>query len=666
MQARPTIAAVRFLYCDYEVLPFLIKPTDEGENIMKYEKLAKDIIQNVGGKDNVNSLTHCITRLRFKLKDESKANTEVLKNMDGIVTVIKSGGQYQVVIGNHVPEVYADVAAIGGFQAAAETTETNEKKSVLNRFIDTITGVFTPTLGVLAATGMIKGFNALFLALGWLTSTSGTYQILNAIGDCLFYFFPIFLGYTSAKKFNANIFIGMAIGATLVYPSFSSLTASGKPLYTLFSGTLIESPVYLTFLGIPVILMSYASSVIPIIVSTYVGSKIEAGFKKIIPSVVRTFLVPFFTLLVIVPLSLIVIGPISTWAGQLLGAVTVFLYNLSPIVAGFLLGGFWQVFVIFGLHWGLVPVAINNLTVLKYDPVLATVMGASFAQTGVVLAILLKTKNVKLKSLSVPAFISGIFGVTEPAIYGITLPRKKPFILSCIGAAIGGAIIGAMGSKGYMIGGLGIFAIPSYIGPNGMDMGFYGMIIGMAASFVLGFLLMLFSGFKDDEVKTENKEGGTKTEALVKQETVVSPLKGNVIALCDVTDEAFSTGAMGKGIAVEPAEGKVYSPVDGVLTNVFPSGHAIGITSDNGVEVLIHVGKDTVKLKGKYFNPVKKQGEHVKKGDLLLEFDMDAIREAGFVLTTPVIVTNSGSYLDVIETEKKSIGFKEDLLTVVI
>ncbi|WP_438490897.1 beta-glucoside-specific PTS transporter subunit IIABC [Paenibacillus sp. IHBB 3054] len=631
---------------------------------MKYEKLAKDIIQNIGGKENVNSLTHCITRLRFKLKDASKANTDVLKNMDGVVTVVQSGGQYQIVIGNHVPEVYAEVAAAGGFQTASEETS-DEKVGLLNRFIDIISGVFTPTLGVLSATGMIKGFTALFLSLGLLTSTSGTYQILNAIGDCLFYFFPIFLGYTSAKKFNANIFIGMGIGATLVYPTFSSITAAGQPLYTLFSGTVIESPVYLTFLGIPVILMSYSSSVIPIIISTYVSSKIESFFKKMIPSVVRTFLVPFFTLLVIVPLALIFIGPIATWAGQLLGAGTLSIYNLSPVIAGTLLGAFWQVFVIFGLHWGFVPIAINNMVVLKYDPILAGVFGASFAQTGVVLAILLKTRNIKLKSLSVPAFISGIFGVTEPAIYGITLPRKKPFILSCIAAAVGGGIIGIMGTKGYIMGGLGIFGIPSYISPGGIDSGFYGAIIGIIVSFVLGFLLMFFGGFKDDEVKAENKEGG-RTDVLVKQETVISPLKGNVIALTEVKDEAFSTGALGKGVAIEPAEGKVYSPVDGVLTNVFPSGHAIGITSVNGVEILIHVGKDTVKLKGKYFTPKVKQGEHVKKGDLLLEFDMNAIKEAGFILTTPVIVANSGNYLDVIETEKKIISINEDLLTVVI
>ncbi|KAF6563707.1 PTS glucose transporter subunit IIA [Paenibacillus sp. EKM202P] len=638
---------------------------------MKYETLAQDIIRNVGGKENVNSLTHCITRLRFKLKDENKANTEVLKNMDGVVTVVKSGGQYQVVIGNHVPEVYADVATIGGFQAGDSEEASGEKVSLFNRFIDTISGVFTPTLGVLSATGMIKGFTALFVALGWLTATSGTYQILNALGDCLFYFFPIFLGYTSAKKFNANIFIGMAIGASLVYPTFSTITASGKPLYTLFSGTIFESPVYITFLGIPVILMSYASTVLPIIISTYVGSKIENFFKKVIPSVVRTFLVPFFTLLVIVPLALIVIGPLSTWAGQLLGAATLFVYNLSPIIEGTIMGAFWQVFVIFGLHWGLVPIAMNNLAVLKFDPILAATLGASFAQTGVVLAILFKTKNVKLRSLSIPAVISGIFGVTEPAIYGITLPRKKPFILSCIASAVGGGIIGMMGTKGYIIGGLGIFAIPSYISPSGIDSGFYGAVIGILVSFVLGFLLMFFGGFRDDEVKETKKEASTTGaakggEVLVRQETVISPLMGDVKPLSEVTDEAFSTGALGKGIAIEPSEGKVVSPVDGVLTSLFSSGHAIGITSDQGVEILIHVGKDTVKLKGKHFYPKVKQGEAVKKGQLLMEFDMEAIKEAGYVLTTPVIVANTASYLDVIETEKKTIGYKEDLLTVMV
>ncbi|GGN91745.1 beta-glucoside-specific PTS transporter subunit IIABC [Saccharibacillus kuerlensis] len=633
----------------------------------KYEQLAKDIIQNVGGRDNVNSLEHCVTRLRFRLKDENKANTDVLKNMDGVVTVVKSGGQYQVVIGNHVSDVYAEVNAAGGFTSESNSSDSGsgEKVSLFSRFVDMISGVFAPTLGVLAATGMIKGFNALFLTLGWLTEASGTYQILNAIGDCLFYFFPIFLGFTASKKFGGNHFIGMAIGASLVYPSIAGITSSGAaPLYTLFGGTLFESPVYITFLGIPVILMTYSSSVIPIIIAAYVGSKIEAFFKRTIPSVVRTFLVPFCTLLVIVPLTFIFIGPIATWAGTLIGNGTLAVYNFSPIAAGIIMGAFWQVFVIFGLHWGFVPIAINNLTILGKDPVLAGMFGASFAQTGVVLAILLKTRNKKLKSLSVPAFISGIFGVTEPAIYGITLPRKKPFIISCIAGAVGGAIIGAMGTQGYRIGGLGIFGIPSYIGPNGIDNGFLGAIIGISVSFVLGLIITLFM-FKDDVVTSDNTPV-KKDDSVIKQETVGSPMKGNVIALSTIKDEAFSTGAMGKGVAIEPIEGKVYSPVNGVLTSLFSSGHAIGITSDTGVEILIHVGQDTVKLKGKYFTPKVKQGDTIQKGDLLMEFDMDAIRKEGYILTTPIIISNTGNYLDVIETEKKDIGYNDGLLTVVI
>ncbi|MVX66384.1 PTS beta-glucoside transporter subunit IIABC [Clostridium chromiireducens] len=633
---------------------------------MKYEQLAKDIITNVGGKENVNSLTHCITRLRFKLKDESKANTDILKNMDGVVTVVKSGGQYQVVIGNHVPDVYADVVAVGGFATASEDNS-NEKMSPFNKFIDTVSGVFTPILGVLAATGMIKGFNALFIALHILNTTDGTYQILNATGDCLFNFFPIFLGYTAANKFKANKFIGMAIGAALVYPSLAGLTVPpAQPLYTLFAGTLIESPVYITFLGIPVILMSYTSSVIPIILATYVGAKIENGFKKVIPDVVKAFLVPFCTLLVIVPLTFIVIGPIATWAGKLLGALTLSIYSLSPVVAGLFMGAFWQVFVIFGLHWGFIPIAINNLTVLHQDPILGLIFAASFAQTGVVGAILLKTKNTKLKSLCIPAFISGIFGVTEPAIYGITLPRKKPFILSCIGGSLGGAILGIMGSNIYMVGGLGIFGIPGYIGPNGMDSGFYGSIVAMIAGFLIGFILMFFTKLEDDADSSKSMNDSNTVNPLVKQEILVSPVKGEVKSLSEVKDEAFSKGALGKGIAISPTEGKIVAPVDGVLTTFFPTGHALGITSTNGAEILIHVGMDTVQLEGKHFYPKAKQGESVKKGQVLLEFDVKAIEKEGYSLITPVVITNSDNYLDVIETDKKVVDYNEDLLRVMI
>ncbi len=641
---------------------------------MKYEKLAKDIIKNIGGKENVNSVTHCVTRLRFKLKDESKANTDALKNMDGVVTVIKSGGQYQVVIGNHVSDVYKDVVEVGGFnnESSSDDNEIKEKISLFNSFIDVISGVFAPTLGILAATGMIKGFTALFLILGWLSKDSGTYIILNAIGDCLFYFFPVFLGFTSAKKFKLNQFVGMAIGAVLVYPSIVGLaTSTGAPLFTLFKGSMIESIVRIKFLGIPVIIMNYTSTVIPIIFSTYIASKIEKILKKIIPDVVKTFLLPFFTLLIAVPITFIIIGPVATWAGQILGVLTLGIYNFNPIIAGLFIGGFWQIFVIFGLHWGIVPIGINNIAVMGYDTILAMTFAASFAQIGAVLAVYIKTKDKKLKSLCIPSFISGIFGVTEPAIYGVTLPSKKPFILSCIASSIGGGILGFMGTKLYMLGGLGIFGIPSYINKQvGIDNGFIGAIIAIIVALVFGFLLVLLVGFKDDNFggedknKQANKE--VKQKSLTNQEVIISPLKGEVTELSKVEDEAFSKGLLGKGIAIKPVEGKVVAPASGVVTTFFPTGHALGITTDNGTEILIHVGMDTVQLEGKYFTPRVKQGYKIKAGDVLLEFDINKIKESGFSTITPVIITNSDKYLDIIETNKKDINYKEDLLTVVI
>lgn len=615
---------------------------------MKYEKLAKDIIENVGGKDNVNSLTHCITRLRFKLKDESKANTEVLKNMEGVVTVVKSGGQYQVVIGNHVPDVYADVVAIGGFGAASEE-ESKEKLSPFNAFIDIISGVFQPVLGVLCATGMIKGLNAILLATKLLEDTSSTYMVLNAIGDCLFYFFPIFLGFTAAKKFKLNQFIGMAIGASLVYPTIAGV--SGQTL---------------DFFGIPLVMPAsgYASTVIPIILAAYAGAKVEKIFKKIIPDVVKTFLVPFFTLLVVVPLTFMAIGPVATFASDILGKVTMSIYNFNPVVAGLFIGGFWQVFVMFGLHWGLIPISINNLSLLGSDPVVATALVVSFAQTGVVMAIMAKTKDKKLKSLCIPAAISGFFGVTEPAIYGITLPKKKPFILSCIIGAITGGITGLFGSAIYSMGGMGIFVIPTYINPTGVDKGFYGAVLASIVGLVLGFIAM-FVTYKDD-TKEEITQDTTKASELISKEVIVSPIKGDVLPLSEVKDEVFSAGLLGKGVAIEPKEGKVVSPVDGTLTTLFPTHHALGITSDNGAEILIHVGMDTVQLEGKCFTPKAKQGDKIKAGQVLLEFDIDGIKEAGYPVTTPVIISNSDNYLDIIGTEKKEINREEELLTVMI
>lgn len=655
---------------------------------MAYEELSKTIIDNIGGKENVNSLTHCITRLRFKLKDESKANTERLKNTEGIVTVMKSGGQYQVVIGNHVADVYDQVIQNGDLGNVSEdssgsTEDAGGKGNVFNQFIDLISGIFQPTLGVLAATGMIKGFNELFLALGWVEEAGGTYILLDAIGDVLFYFFPIFLAYTASKKMKVAPFIAMAIGASLLYPSISGLAGAENALYTVFEGGIFESPVAFEFLGIPVMMpeAGYGTTVVPVILAIWFASKVEPLMKKIIPDVVKMFLVPFTTLLIVVPVTFIVIGPLATWTSNAVGDGSLAVYSFSPILAGLLLGSLWQVIVIFGLHWGLIPIAINNVVSLGADPILASVFIASFAQTGAIIGVFAKTKEQKVKTLAIPAIISGFFGVTEPAIYGISLPLKKPFIISCVIGGLGGALLGFFDVQQYIIGGLGVFGYTTFMNPEAGGVGampwmivlsLVAVVVGAVVTYLVGFGKL----FEDSEVATEQgvetkaqPEGAVvevNGESYIEKEVVSSPVEGSVVPLDQVKDEAFASGAMGKGIAIEPTDGKVIAPFNGEVTALFPTKHAIGLTSDDGVEILIHVGMDTVQLEGDGFTTHFEKGDKVKAGEILIEFDIEAIKEAGFPLQTPVIVTNSSDYLDVLTTDETEVKSNDYLLTVVI
>lgn len=482
----------------------------------KYDGLARIIIQNVGGKSNIISVAHCITRLRFKLKDESKANKDVLESTDGVIKVMQSGGQYQVVIGNQVNDVYDAVLEVGHFAGAGEVDEEGnaveggdeggKSKSPVSMLIDVISGVIQPTLGVLAATGIIKGLLALFDFLGWIPSTSGTYQVWYAVADGFFYFLPILLGYTAAKKFKMNEFIGMAIGIALCYPNMVNIT-SGEVLGSVFTGTPFEMSYYTTFFGIPVIMPSsgYTSSVVPIIIAVVIAAQLEKWLKKVIPDVIKLFIVPFVTLVIMVPLTYLVIGPIATMLCNLLTVIFSTIYGLpvvGGIIAGLLIGAFWQVLVIFGLHWGLVPLGLINYATLGYDFILSPYFCVSFAQTFVVLAIIFKTRDEKLKKIAIPAFISGIFGVTEPAIYGVTLPKKKPFVYSCIGGAVGGAFIGMMGARSYSMGGLGLFGLPSYIdvtGTTGIQSLIY-VVIGTIIATVIAFALT-WGLYRDEPTK---------------------------------------------------------------------------------------------------------------------------------------------------------------------
>lgn len=613
----------------------------------KYDGLARIIVQNVGGSSNVISLTHCVTRLRFKLRDENKANTELLEHTDGIVKVMKSGGQYQVVIGNHVPDVYEAVCSVGKFQGASDEEEKSDM-SIGAAIMDALSGIFQPILGVLSAVGILKGVLALLVFFELMDDTGSTYGLLYSIADGFFYFLPIILAYTASEKFKGNKFIGMAIGASLCYPSMVGL-ATGDAIGTLFTGTIFESSYFSTFLGIPVILPAsgYPSSVVPIIAAVFFSVKIERLWKKILPDALKTFFVPLLTLVIIVPLTYLAIGPIVTVLSSLISAGYTTLYKTSGILAGLVLGAFWQVLVIFGLHWALIPIAFMELGLNGSSTIITPSFAASFAQSAVVLAIILKTKDKKLKDIAIPAFISGIFGVTEAAIYGITLPKKKPFIISCIGAAVGGAIIGGANVTSYILGGLGVFGLPNHINPETNDIsGMIWVIIATLVSIAISFVLAMIT-YKDDVPQTANNAPlptGNNIQAAnisTASEKIVSPMKGEVIDLRDVPDEAFASGSLGKGVAILPKAGKVYSPCNGTVSMIFNTKHAIGIETENGAELLIHVGMNTVNLDGKYFTVKASEGSTVKVGQLLLEFDIKAIEREGYSLVTPVIVTNT-------------------------
>ncbi len=459
-----------------------------------YDQLAKTIVDNVGGEENIIGLTHCITRLRFKLKDESLANTEFLKNLEGVVTVIQSGGQYQVVIGNHVPDVYATVlrvSNISGINSESSSKEQKVSQNIGAKLIDIISGVFSPTLGALSATGMIKGLLALLVYFFPSVEKDGFYTILYNSADAFFVFLPVFLGYTAAEKFGCNKFIGMALGAAMIHLSFGANITAGGVMGTYFQGTMFEMSYYTKFIGLPVMwpMGGYGSTVLPVIFAVFVAAKLEHFFKQIVPDVVKTFVVPMAVILVAAPVTFLVVGPITALLSSIISEAFTSAYDFSPLVAGILIGGFWQILVIFGLHWALVPVAILQFSTLGYSNILTASFAASFAQTAVVLAIIIKTRDEKLRSIGIPAFISGIFGVTEPAIYGVTLPKKKPFIISCIAAAVGGAILGAGKVTGYIIGGLGVFGFPSYINPATNDIsGMIWALVACAVAIVLAFV----------------------------------------------------------------------------------------------------------------------------------------------------------------------------------
>ena len=618
---------------------------------MSYEVLAKEIIEKVGGASNVSAVAHCMTRLRFNLKDESKVNLETVKAIDGVVGAVNKGGQFQVIIGTHVSKVFDAIQAVGNFDQSS-SDEPEEKKSVASQILDAIAGTFSPIIPAIAGSGMIKALLAVLTTFNWLSTDSQTYYILNFVSDATFYFLPFLLAFSASKKFKCSPYVAAALAGILLHPNLGALAELGNPVQ---------------YFGLPVTLATYSSSVIPIILIVWVQSYVEKYAKKYSPNSVEIFLAPMITMLVMSILALVVLGPIGAIAGDYLAQGFTFLDEKASWLVPTIIGALCPLLVMTGMHYSLVPICLAQLATLGYDSFLSPGMMVSNIAQGVAAAVVaFKAKDQNMKSIAASSAITGVMGITEPALYGVNLPLKTPLYSAMIGGGCAGLYAGITGIRAFASSSPGLAALPVFIGGEGMS-NFINAIISLAIAIVVTAVaaLVLVKIEVPESKENEIKEAKKDNIQLNKKVIIQSPMIGTVLPLSQVSDEAFASEAMGKGIAIIPEEGKVFSPVDGTIAMVFGTKHAIGLVSESGVEVLIHVGIDTVKLNGQHFNAYVESGQVVKKGDLLLEFDMDAIKEAGFSLETPVIITNTQQYLDIIETEESLIQVNKELLTII-
>ena len=608
---------------------------------MKNKQLAESIIEHVGGKDNIISLVHCATRLRFVLKDESKADPEIVKKQVGVITVVQSGGQFQVVIGNNVADVFNAIMELTNLNEKPTTDEvTGAKKGIVSKLIDLVSSIFIPALVVLVAGGIFKGVVAILQVMEVVKAGDPTYNFLNAIADAPFYYLPIILGFSAVKKFGGNPYVGMALGGALVHPSVVGMLGNAFELQT-------------EFFSIPIKLIPYPSSVFPIILAAWFYSLLERNFNKIMHDSFKKFIAPLFGLIITVPLTFAVIGPVVSFLSDSVASGIIFVYELNSVIASMILAALWQVMVVFGIHWGLVPFAMNNISVYHEDFMIPILFPAVFAQVGAVLAVMLRSKDPQVKTLASSSVLSGIFGVTEPAIYGINLPLKRPFIIGCVSSMIGGGIIGYYHSVIYSFSFISVFSFLQLIPATGIDEKFYAVVFGSIISFVVATIVTYLFGIpKNKDVADGNQvpSSSEKKAEEIKQRntiTISSPMTGKLVELKEVNDATFASGLMGKGVAIVPSVGEAVAPEDGEVVSLFRTKHAIGFQTDSGAEMLIHIGIDTVKLGGQHFEAHVEAGQKVKKGERLVSFDIGAIKQAGFEVTTPIIITNSDDYLDV-------------------
>ena len=618
---------------------------------MNYEILAKSILEKIGGKENISNLTHCATRLRFNLKDSSKANTEAIKKIKGVIGVVDKGAQYQVIIGSDVANVYKEFLKLGDFQDDNSKSKDEEKKG-LEKVFDIISGTFTPILPPLTACGMLKAVLVILTTFGWMSKDSQTYYMLSFMADAVFFLFPVALGYTAAVKFKCNPFMGMLLGGIMIHPNWSALVSAGEAV---------------SLFGLPVRLVTYTSSVIPIILVVWVMSYVENFADKISPKPIKFFSKPLITILIMGPLALIALGPIGSILGDGLANIITVINNVAPWSIPMIIGALSPLLVMVGMHYALIPIGFNELGLKGAENVVGPGMLVSnVAQGGATLCVAVKSKNKDLKQLAGSAGLTAVLGITEPAMYGVTMRLKKPLISICIAGGLSGLYCGVMGVVRYSSGAPGLASLPIFMGENPMNI--VHAIIACAIAFVSAFALTWIIGFEDpvdeEESLEEKEEIIEDKKPLVNKVTIASPLKGKILPLSEVKDETFASEMMGKGIAINPVEGKVVSPIDGTVQMIFKTKHAIGLKSKEGVEILIHVGMDTVQLEGKYFTSYVKDGDEIKVGDTLVEFDIDAIRKEGYELITPVIITNTLDYLEIIPKDVKNVNTGETVLTI--
>lgn len=619
---------------------------------MDFKKMATEILKLVGGEKNVASVTNCMTRLRFNLNDVSKADTATIKKLEGVQGVVNKNGQFQIIIGTNVSKVCDEIHKLGNFGENSSSDSSNNETGIINKVLGTITAIFTPIIPALAGSGMIKALLAVLKLFGWVDAGTQTYAYLTFLSDTVFYFLPVILAYSAAKRFKCSPYLAAVLGAALLHPSFTALN-TGDPV---------------AFFGIPVRMISYGSSVVPILLIVFAQSYIEKFAKKISPASVKVFLVPLITLVITSLVGFTALGPLGNYVGEILAIGMNFINDKAGWLIPVIMGAFTPLFIMTGMHYCFAPIQQIQYSTLGYGTILGPgMLSSNIAQATSSLVVGLKTKNKSLKQLSLSSSATAFMGITEPALYGVNFKLKKPLYASMIGGGIAGLYAGITGIRTYASATAGLAAIPVYISDDMSNV--INACITILISIVATAIVTLILGFDDikeenEETSTDKVEGLNKTKSIVGEISVASPLEGEVIPLSQVNDDVFAQELMGKGAAIIPTEGKVFAPFNCKVESLFKTNHAIGLKDKNGVELLTHIGIDTVKLGGKFFKSHIKQGDEVKAGDLLIEFDKDAIKDAGYDITTSVIVTNTNNYMDVLGTEKTYVKKNDTLIRV--